>query len=117
MRKSLTKQEILRKKKDIGKIFSSGRFVNKTTGAKLLVIENNEERTRLLICIVRKFGTAVERNKVKRLAREFFRVNKQFIEKGFDFALVIYPGKYENKERFEQFEYLFKTSKFYNKDK
>lgn len=116
MRKNLTKKDILRKKKDIEKIFSSGRTVCSTKGAKLLVVNNNEDKTRLLISIVRKFGTAVERNKVKRIAREFFRNNKHKIKKGFDFALVIYPGQYENKERFEQFEYLFKSSKYIEQD-
>ena len=45
-------------------------------------------RSRLGITVTRKIGNAAKRNKVKRLAREFFRLNKHHFSRGCDIVII-----------------------------
>ncbi len=91
MRKSLTKREILRKKSEIKRVFSRGNGVS-CEGARLIWIKNGLNLSRILITPTRKFGRAVDRNRVRRLCKEIFRQNKESISWGYDLIFVIYPG-------------------------
>ncbi|WP_394708437.1 ribonuclease P protein component [uncultured Desulfuromusa sp.] len=42
----------------------------------LLVLDNSEKNSRLGITVTRKVGNAVQRNRLKRMVREFFRQSK-----------------------------------------
>lgn len=46
------------------------------------------ERSRLGITVSRKVGGAVERNRIKRLVREHFRLNRQLLKKPLDINLI-----------------------------
>ena len=46
------------------------------------------DKTRLGITVTKRVGNAVFRNKIKRLIREYFRLNKKKIKR-FDFVLII----------------------------
>jgi len=52
----------------------------------LFVVANGGTATRLGVAATRKLGSAVERNRAKRLAREVFRRNK--IGEGLDIVIV-----------------------------
>jgi ribonuclease P protein component len=67
-----------------GKKFPSPNFL-------LIVRNNNLGHPRIGLTVSRKVGNAVIRNRVKRLLREFYRVNKPlFLEA--DYAIIARPG-------------------------
>ena len=109
MRKSLTKEERLKRKSDFDSAFAEGRRTS-CTGARLVYRENGFDFNRYAVCPVRKYGTAVERNRAKRICRELFRTTKHRVERGYDIVLVIYPGKDTFEERKEEYEYLLKKA-------
>ncbi|SHN49361.1 ribonuclease P protein component [Desulfovibrio litoralis DSM 11393] len=43
---------------------------------------------RLGLAVGRKIGSAVKRNRVKRVLREFFRLNQYDIPNGFDYVVI-----------------------------
>ncbi|CAN2040029.1 Ribonuclease P protein component [Candidatus Magnetomoraceae bacterium gMMP-15] len=49
---------------------------------------NMKGKIRLGITITKKVGTASTRNRIKRLIREYFRVNKNWIQKGYDINII-----------------------------
>ncbi|AFG36116.1 ribonuclease P protein component [Spirochaeta africana] len=102
MKRSLTKAEILRTRRDISNVFRRGKRIQ-CTGLKLFITPNQLEYTRILISPVRKFGTAVQRNRAKRQLREIFRLHKHRIESGRDIAVVLYPGTYSYADRLQEF--------------
>lgn len=53
---------------------------------------NNMDKTRLGISVSKKVGNAVVRNRVKRLLREIFRLNRDKLVKGFDLVIVARKG-------------------------
>ena len=88
---SFPKSEKVRKKSEIDRIFRTGaRYSFK--GMALRVAPNSLGWSRVVFITVRSFDGAVGRNRAKRIAREVWRLNKARIRKGFDFALILYPG-------------------------
>ncbi len=107
MRKNLTKRERLNRRADIDKIFREGRAVT-VSGARLRYIPNGLSYNRIVLIPARKYGSAVERNRVKRQAREIYRQEKSNCITGFDIAVLFYPGRaYDYWERKEQLLLLF----------
>ena len=53
--------------------------------------ENGLPHSRVGLSVSRKFGTAVRRNRIRRLMREAFRLTKDDLPKGFDFVLIPRP--------------------------
>lgn len=49
---------------------------------------NDKETGRLGITVTKKTGNAVKRNRIKRLIREFFRLNKCFFPAGYDVVIM-----------------------------
>lgn len=54
----------------------------------VILKQNRINITRLGITVSKRFGNSVKRNRIKRLIREFFRLNKQQIPKGYDIVIV-----------------------------
>ncbi len=99
MKRSLTKIEIIRKKQEIDRIFKHGRKYS-SSEMRLIAISNNLGFDRLIVIPVKHFGRAVDRNKVRRRAKEIFRLydkrrsaNGPLSSDSKDYVLVVYPGK------------------------
>jgi ribonuclease P protein component len=54
----------------------------------VILNQNRRDITRLGITASKRVGNAVKRNRTKRLIREFFRLNKQQIPKGYDISII-----------------------------
>ncbi len=92
MRKSLTKREIIKRKGDIAKIFSTGRrYAGRNL--KLIVCQNDLEISRIIVIPVRNYGNSVKRNRIRRQIKEIWRTEKHAMIPGHDVAFVVYPGK------------------------
>lgn len=84
---SFTKDERLLKRVEFlyvtgdGKKFLTRSFI-------IFVKPNSLAFSRIGITASRKVGGAVKRNRVKRLVREFFRLNKTRIKKGIDIVVI-----------------------------
>lgn len=110
MRKSLTKNLRLRKRSHLKQVFSSPHRVS-CGGGKLFYRQNPDGDTRFAVSLVRKFGNSVVRNRAKRQFREIFRLNRDKIAAGWDLIFVLYPGKYDYKEREKHFNSLIQRAK------
>ncbi len=81
------------------KLTTSGQFqavyarnLRFTDGLLVLYISENDCRiARFGIAINRSLGSAVFRNRLKRLVREAFRLNQQNIPSGFDYLFMFSP--------------------------
>tara|TARA_B110000003_G_C16419872_1_gene445790 strand:+ start:80 stop:433 length:354 start_codon:yes stop_codon:yes gene_type:complete len=90
------KQQRLKSKKDIKMLFEEGKTVTKYP-IKLLWLPLGQQETKAGFAVAkRNFRSAVTRNKIKRLMREAYRLQKQEIqgkEKKTFTLLFIYIGK------------------------
>jgi ribonuclease P protein component len=101
MKANLTKKERLSRKSDLARVFSEAQNAE-CRGLKLLYLRNGLKWNRVVFCPVRQFNKAVHRNREKRIFREVYRSFKQKLEEGYDFAFIIYPGKYSFSDRMKQ---------------
>jgi ribonuclease P protein component len=62
----------------------------------ILVAPNNLDHSRIGITVSRKAGNAVRRNRIKRLLREAYRLNKDWFGKGNDYVLIARSGKIDS---------------------
>lgn len=56
-------------------------------------------RSRIGITVSRKVGGAIQRNRIKRLAREAFRVNRHLLAKPLDISLIARKAAAEEPNR------------------
>lgn len=59
--------------------------------------------TRFGVTLSKKYGKAVERNKVKRQLREIFRNWKETAPIKGDYLFYVFPGFFSYKDRYDQF--------------
>jgi ribonuclease P protein component len=81
----LTPDERIRRRPEFERVYNegtriSGRFMT------VFLLQNGRETQRCGIAATRKLGSAVERNRAKRLAREIFRRHK--VAPGYDIVIV-----------------------------
>ena len=76
---SLPKIYLLRKKSEYDNVYLRGKRVH---GEKfsLILLPNNQEHNRLGISIHGQLKGAVKRNRIKRIIREFFRLDRRFLQ-------------------------------------
>jgi len=83
----LQREERLRRKKDFEAIAKEG--TRRHTKNFLVITRKNDQGfSRLGAVASKKLGKAVERNRVKRLMREFFRRNKERLPRSTDYMIV-----------------------------
>lgn len=113
MRKSLSKEERLKRTADFRRVFQSPSRVS-CLGAKLAFASNPEGKLRLGLSLTKKFGNAVTRNKAKRQLRELFRTNKETIASGYDLLFILFPGDFSYADRKKQFFTLLQRAELQN---
>lgn len=84
------REERLRDRKDFDKVFREGMAL-RVGSLKVYVLSNSLPYSRLGIVTSRKLGTPVVRNRIRRLLRECYRLNKTLLGPGLD--LILMPGK------------------------
>ncbi len=88
---SLKKEQRLRKRKDFTRLFEHGQaFRGKNLDC--YVYPNSLDFSRLGIVTSRKVGNAVVRNRIRRLLRECFRMNKALLGPGLDVVFIPRKG-------------------------
>lgn len=84
----MEKRERIKKNSQFRYIYKKGKSI---VDDKLVVyvFRNNMNINRIGISVSKKVGKSVTRNRVKRLIRESYRLNKDNIKKGYDFVFVV----------------------------
>jgi len=97
----------LKGRNEIREVFGKGKRIG-CQGAKLFVLKNELARNRICFTFSRGFGTAVERNRARRLGREAYRNLKPRLRCGYDLILLVYPESAPTfAGRMDQLQYLF----------
>ena len=91
---SLKKHERLCKKSEFKTVYEKGRRLF-SDHFVIMYLPNNLKYSRLGITVSKKIGNAVKRNRVKRLVREFFRLNKKDLPCGYDIVFIAKKGAEE----------------------
>jgi ribonuclease P protein component len=86
-KKSFSQEEKILKRKDFSTAYNFGKRLSSSNFIVYLYPNPNGTR-RLGITVGKKIGNAVHRNRIKRLLREFFRLNKDRLPEGQDFVIV-----------------------------
>ncbi|KPK00711.1 MAG: hypothetical protein AMJ60_00205 [Desulfobacterales bacterium SG8_35] len=76
---SLPKTYLLRKKSEYDNVYLHGKRVH-GENFSLILLPNNSGHNRLGISIHGQLKGAAKRNRIKRIIREFFRLNKRFLQ-------------------------------------
>lgn len=77
----------LRKSSDFQRVRHAGKRYH-TAHFIIVVLERSNSLTRLGLTVSRKVGGAVQRNRVKRLIREFFRLHFSRLPQGIDISVI-----------------------------
>ena len=109
MKRSLSKEERLKKNEEFRRTLGST-LKHSCSGAKLAVLPNSLDKTRLGVGLSKKFGNAVERNRAKRQVREIFRLHKHRLKPGFDLVFLVFPGVFGYHDRERQFLQLIERA-------
>jgi ribonuclease P protein component len=76
---SLPKTYLLRKKSEFDNVYQRGKRVH-GENFSLILLPNNLEHNRLGISIHGQLKGAAKRNRIKRIIREFFRLDRRFLQ-------------------------------------
>lgn len=98
-RQGLSREERIKSKKEFEQIYSSGKHIissGKKIKALFIISENEPAGVQIAIAVSKKTGKAVFRNRVKRIIRAAFRLNKiEFVDyclkKGKNIKIVFSP--------------------------
>jgi ribonuclease P protein component len=82
-----TKADRILKRHEFVALAKSGRRIQNENFIAVFA-PSRDERSRLGVTVTKKVGKAVKRNRIKRLVREFFRLNRQFISGAWDINII-----------------------------
>jgi len=82
------KCERLRKRSDFIRVEAKKTSRIVTKHLVILVAANSKDHARIGITVSKRIGTAVKRNRYKRLLREIYRRHKEIFPSGYDFVLI-----------------------------
>ena len=88
---SFGKHERIKKRKDFLRVYEDGVRVN-SKNFIVILSRNQAGDKRLGITVTKKVGNAVKRNRIKRLLREFFRLNKKTLPDSLDIVIIVKKG-------------------------
>ncbi len=90
-KETLRKEERIRRRREYLAIYQEAVRIN-CDHFTLLIRRNQQAQRRLGITASKKVGGAVTRNRVKRLIREFFRLNKSLVSESSDLVVIAKKG-------------------------
>ena len=104
----LPKESRLLKRGQFLKLSKQGKRVY-TNSFIAIVLEGTAQESRIGITISKKVGNAVERNRIKRIIREYFRHNREKISTRKDFNIIARKGltSLSNRGIIEKLDKLF----------
>jgi ribonuclease P protein component len=86
-RKTFTKDDRLLHRSDFLRLSKKGKRIQNRYFI-VYIQKNDFQHCRLGVTVTRKVGKAVTRNRIKRLAREFFRQNRHIVKDHWDISLI-----------------------------
>ena len=90
MRYQFTKADRIRKPSEYRRVAKQG--IRDHSECFIIVSrENHIQRSRLGITVSKKVGKAVKRNKIKRIIRETFRLNRRLLPESLDINIIARP--------------------------
>ena len=87
----LPKTSLLRKPKEFTRVYRQGRRL-KGAGFSLIFLANDHSGSRLGISVHRMLRGAVRRNRIKRIVREVFRLNRDLFPQASDIVFTVGPN-------------------------
>jgi len=105
---TFTKKERILKRPEFLKLSKYGKkIVNRSFFA--LYLPGRGKRLRLGVTVTKKIGHAPARNRIKRLIREYFRLNKHRITGNCDINIIVKKGvaQLSSNEIFSSLQYIF----------
>lgn len=112
-RSCLPKEERLCGAGRIRELFKTGTRYS-CGGAKLFVLPNKLPYNRFVCTFKRHYGSAVQRNKARRLSKEVYRLMKYQLKTGSDIVLLVFPGNDTFFMRARQLGCLFKKADMFS---
>jgi len=88
------KQSRLRESRDFQQVRQGGKRRHSPSFI-VVVLHRSNSLTRLGLTVSRKVGGAVQRNRIKRLVREFFRTHRDQLPGGVDISIIAKKGAAE----------------------
>ncbi len=86
-KQSFGKNERVRKRKDYLRAYQKGVRIS-SSNFTVILYDNQTGTKRLGVTVSKKVGNAVKRSRIKRLAREFFRLNKDKLPDSQDMIII-----------------------------
>ncbi len=87
VKQTFGKHERIRKRRDYLRVYQNGYRVN-SKNFIIILSENRSGVKRLGLTVSKKAGNSIKRNRIKRLLREFFRLNKNKFPPSQDIVII-----------------------------
>ena len=84
----LPKSHLLRKNREFDRVYRLGKRC-KGDGFSIIYLQAEQKGNRLGISVQRKAGSAVRRNRIKRIIREVFRLNRSLFPPDADIVVTV----------------------------